>query len=458
MTAASALAGAVSRLDGGQASVLPVETAVPDDEGANGRLVIDGGYRLVGEVTASGAKNAALPMLCASLLSGEPVTLTNVPGLCDVRTMLALLAQMGVRIERGAATVTLDAGAISNPEAPYALVKTMRASILVLGPLLARCGEARVSLPGGCAIGARPVDQHIRGLQAMGADISIEHGYIVARASRLKGGARIMTDMITVTGTENLLMAATLADGETVLENAAQEPEVTDLAHLLVKMGARIDGIGTSRLVIQGVARLNGAQHGVIPDRIETGTFLCAAAATRGEIVVRHAAPQLLVAVLEKLREAGATVTAGSDWVRVAMAQRPRAVSFRTSEYPAFPTDMQAQFMTLNSVAHGAAQVVETIFENRFMHVQELTRLGADIAVEGNTAWINGVEALSGAAVTATDLRASASLVMAGLAAQGRTSVERIYHLDRGYDHMENKLNAVGARIRRIAARQGEAA
>ncbi|MCT9127649.1 UDP-N-acetylglucosamine 1-carboxyvinyltransferase [Cupriavidus gilardii] len=414
------------------------------------QLQIHGNGPLRGEIRVSGAKNAALPILCASLLTGDTLTLRNVPGLHDVRTMLALLRQMGVRIEQDGTQLALDAREIASPEAPYEMVKTMRASILVLGPLVARLGEARVSLPGGCAIGARPVDQHIKGLQAMGAEIAIEHGYIHARARRLKG-ARIVTDMITVTGTENLLMAATLAEGETVLENAAREPEVTDLANLLVGMGARIDGIGTDRLVIQGVERLHGAEHAVIADRIEAGTFLCAAAATLGEVVVRDVSPGILDAVLDKLVEAGASIERGTDWVRLSMRQRPRAVSFRTSEYPAFPTDMQAQFMALDCVADGAARITETIFENRFMHVQELNRLGANIAVEGNTAVVTGVPRLSGARVMATDLRASASLVIAGLIADGETVIDRIYHLDRGYDRMEDKLSAVGARIRRIA-------
>ncbi|MCT9119025.1 UDP-N-acetylglucosamine 1-carboxyvinyltransferase [Cupriavidus gilardii] len=414
------------------------------------QLQIHGNGPLRGEIRVSGAKNAALPILCASLLTADTLTLRNVPGLHDVRTMLALLRQMGVRIEQDGTQLALDAREIASPEAPYEMVKTMRASILVLGPLVARLGEARVSLPGGCAIGARPVDQHIKGLQAMGAEIAIEHGYIHARARRLKG-ARIVTDMITVTGTENLLMAATLAEGETVLENAAREPEVTDLANLLVGMGARIDGIGTDRLVIQGVERLHGAEHAVIADRIEAGTFLCAAAATLGEVVVRDVSPGILDAVLDKLVEAGASIERGTDWVRLSMRQRPRAVSFRTSEYPAFPTDMQAQFMALDCVADGAARITETIFENRFMHVQELNRLGANIAVEGNTAVVTGVPRLSGARVMATDLRASASLVIAGLIADGETVIDRIYHLDRGYDRMEDKLSAVGARIRRIA-------
>lgn len=411
--------------------------------------MISGGARLAGEIQVSGAKNAALPILCAGLLSAEPLRLDNVPDLQDVRTMLALLGGMGVKSEVDGARVTLDAASVTEPVAPYELVKTMRASILVLGPLLARFGYAKVSLPGGCAIGARPVDQHIKGLQAMGAEITIEHGYIEARATRLKG-ARIVTDMITVTGTENLLMAATLADGETVIENAAREPEVTDLANLLVAMGARIDGIGTDRLVIQGVERLHGASHAVVPDRIEAGTFLCAAAAAGGELTLRGMRANLLDAVLGKLRETGATLDERGDTLRVTMDRRPAAVAIRTSEYPAFPTDMQAQFMTLNAVAAGTAHVVETIFENRFMHVQELNRLGADIVVDGNTALVTGVARLSGANVMATDLRASASLVIAGLCADGETVIDRIYHLDRGYDRMEAKLNAVGADVRRI--------
>ncbi|MGN6669239.1 MAG: UDP-N-acetylglucosamine 1-carboxyvinyltransferase [Trinickia sp.] len=416
------------------------------------KLVIEGGRPLSGEIGISGAKNAALPILCASLLTADPLHLENVPDLQDVRTTLKLLAQMGVREERSSGALTLDAGAVDNPVAPYELVKTMRASILVLGPLLARFGHAKVSLPGGCAIGARPVDQHIKGLQAMGAEISIEHGYIEARAKRLKG-ARIMTDMITVTGTENLLMAAVLADGETVLENAAREPEVGDLAQLLVSMGAKIAGIGTDRLVIQGVDKLHGAHHSVIPDRIEAGTFLCAAAAAGGDVTLRGVRPITLEAVTMKLREAGVAIDQGDDWLRVQMTRRPKGVSFRTSEYPAFPTDMQAQFMALNAIADGTSQVVETIFENRFMHVQELNRLGANITIDGNTALVTGVPRLSGATVMATDLRASASLVIAGLAAEGETLVDRIYHLDRGYDRMEKKLTAIGAQVRRVSGR-----
>lgn len=414
------------------------------------KLCIVGGQRLAGEITVSGAKNAALPILCAALLTAEPVELYNVPDLRDVATMLALLEGMGVQVKRDGERVVLDASHIDDPVAPYDRVKTMRASILVLGPLLARFGQARVSLPGGCAIGARPVDQHMRGLQAMGAEIDIAHGYIEARAARLKG-ALVVTDMITVTGTENLLMAAVLADGETILENAAREPEVSDLAHLLVAMGAQIDGIGTDRLVVRGVERLHGACHSVIPDRIEAGTFLCAVAATRGDVRLRRVRPEHLDAVVEKLREAGASIESGDDWLHVSMTRRARAASLRTSEYPAFPTDMQAQFMALAATAEGASQIVETIFENRFMHVQELNRLGAHISADGNTALVSGVEHLSGARVMATDLRASASLVIAGLVADGETLIDRIYHLDRGYDRIEQKLVAAGAQVRRVA-------
>ena len=430
------------------------------DELSMDKLCINGGQRLAGEIAVSGAKNAALPILCASLLSAEPIELENVPDLNDVRTMLQLLGQMGVEIETEqgptGSRVTLNGARVDNPVASYELVKTMRASILVLGPLVARFGHARVSLPGGCAIGARPVDQHIKGLQAMGAEISIEHGYVEARAKRLKG-TLVVTDMITVTGTENLLMAAALADGETILENAAREPEVTDLARLLVSMGAKIDGIGTDRLVIQGVERLHGARHRVIPDRIEAGTFLCAVAAAGGDVTLRNVTPGLLDAVLEKLREAGVELSTGEDWIRVQMDRRPKAVSFRTSEYPAFPTDMQAQFMALNCIADGTAQVIETIFENRFMHVQELNRLGANITIDGNTALVTGTQQLSGAKVMATDLRASASLVIAALVAEGATTIDRIYHLDRGYDRMEKKLGALGAAVRRITGSGSDA-
>lgn len=413
------------------------------------KLLITGGKRLSGDITISGAKNAALPILCAGLLTSDTLQLSNVPHLQDVNTMLKLLRQMGLRVEQDGDRMSLSGDAIDKLEAPYELVKTMRASILVLGPLLARFGEAKVSLPGGCAIGSRPVDQHIKGLQAMGAEISIEAGYIHAKAKKLKG-TRIVTDMITVTGTENLLMAAVLADGETILENAAREPEVTDLANLLVAMGAKIDGIGTDRLVIQGVDRLHGASHTVIADRIETGTFLCAVAAAGGDVTLKNTRSDILDVALDKLREAGAILTSGPDWIRVQMAARPKAVSFRTTEYPGFPTDMQAQFMALNCIAEGSSRVTETIFENRFMHVQELNRLGALIDIDGHTAVVQGVDKLVGAPVMATDLRASASLVIAALAAQGQTLIDRIYHLDRGYDRMEVKLSAVGADIQRV--------
>ncbi|MFJ9451671.1 MULTISPECIES: UDP-N-acetylglucosamine 1-carboxyvinyltransferase [unclassified Herbaspirillum] len=413
------------------------------------KLLIRGGNRLSGEVVISGAKNAALPILCAGLLTADTLNLSNVPNLQDVSTILKLMRQMGLRAEQNDHSVTLNGNDITKLEAPYELVKTMRASILVLGPLLARFGEAKVSLPGGCAIGSRPVDQHIKGLQAMGAEITIDAGYIYAKAKRLKG-TRIVTDMITVTGTENLLMAAVLAEGETVLENAAREPEVSDLAHLLVAMGAKIEGIGTDRLVIQGVDKLHGASHTVIADRIETGTFLCAVAAVGGDVTLKNTRSSLLDAALDKLREAGVILTTGDDWIRVQMARRPKAVSFRTTEYPGFPTDMQAQFMALNCIAEGTSHVTETIFENRFMHVQEMNRLGAAIDIEGNTAIVKGVEKFIGAPVMATDLRASASLVIAGLAAQGETLIERIYHLDRGYDRMENKLSSIGAQIERV--------
>ena len=417
------------------------------------KLQIVGGKRLAGEISVSGAKNAALPILCAGLLTAGDLQLSNVPRLHDVRTMLKLLEKTGLKVvqddKEGEQRVTLNGGAIDTLEAPYELVKTMRASILVLGPLLARFGEAKVSLPGGCAIGSRPVDQHIKGLRAMGAEITIEGGYIYAKAKKLKG-ARIHTDMITVTGTENLLMAATLAEGETVLENAAREPEVTDLANLLVAMGAKIEGIGTDRLVIQGVDELHGATHAVISDRIEAATFLCAVAATGGDIVLTNTRTDIFDVALDKLREIGLQLTVGGDTIRAQMDGRPRPVSFRTTEYPGFPTDMQAQFMAVNTIADGPSKVTETIFENRFMHVQEMNRLGAHISTEGNTAFIKGVERLVGAPVMATDLRASASLVIAGMAAEGSTLIDRIYHLDRGYDRMEVKLSAVGADIVRI--------
>jgi UDP-N-acetylglucosamine 1-carboxyvinyltransferase len=413
------------------------------------KLQIVGGKRLNGDIAVSGAKNAALPILCAGLLTGGDLELSNVPRLHDVRTILKLLEQTGLKVTQDDENVTLNGANITSLEAPYELVKTMRASILVLGPLLARFGEAKVSLPGGCAIGSRPVDQHIKGLRQMGAEITIEGGYIHARCAKLKG-ARIHTDMITVTGTENLLMAATLAEGETVLENAAREPEVTDLANLLVAMGAKIDGIGTNRLAIQGVPALSGAAHAVISDRIEAATFLCAVAAAGGDITIRNTRTDILDVALEKLREMGVRLTVGDTWIRAQMDGRPTPASFRTTEYPGFPTDMQAQFMAVNTIASGHSSVTETIFENRFMHVQEMHRLGAQIRIDGNTAWIDGVPQLIGAPVMATDLRASASLVIAGLAAKGETLVDRIYHLDRGYDRMEVKLSAVGANITRI--------
>ncbi|HEU4375087.1 MAG TPA: UDP-N-acetylglucosamine 1-carboxyvinyltransferase [Telluria sp.] len=413
------------------------------------KLQIVGGKRLDGEITISGAKNAALPILCAGLLTADDLELTNVPKLHDVKTMLKLLAQTGLTVQQDGESVTLNGGAIDTLEAPYELVKTMRASILVLGPLLARFGQAKVSLPGGCAIGSRPVDQHIKGLEALGAEITIEAGYIYAKCAKLKG-ARIRTEMITVTGTENLLMAATLAEGETILENAAQEPEVTDLANLLVKMGARIEGIGTERLVIQGVPSLHGARHAVISDRIEAATFLCAVAATGGDIVITNTRTDILDAALAKLRDIGLQMTIGPNSIRAKMDGRPRPVTFTTTEYPGFPTDMQAQFMAVNTIAGGSSHVTETIFENRFMHVQEMNRLGAAIRIDGNTANIAGVNGLRGAPVMATDLRASASLVIAAMAADGTTLIDRIYHLDRGYDRMEVKLSAVGADIVRI--------
>ena len=413
------------------------------------KLVIEGGIPLKGDVAISGAKNAALPILTAVLLTDEPLHVDNVPHLRDVSTMLNLLMQMGLTTsldEKG--SVELRAAKITEPVAPYELVKTMRASVLVLGPLVARLGEARVSLPGGCAIGLRPVDQHLKGLQAMGATIEMAQGYMIARAKRLKG-ARICMDIVTVTGTENLMMAAALADGTTVIENAAREPEIPDLAACLTAMGAKISGAGTDVITIEGVERLHGARHSVMPDRIETGTFLVAAAVTGGDVRLTGARPKTLDAVLDKLREAGVTIETGDDWIHVKATGALKAVNVRTAPYPAFPTDMQAQFMALNCVAQGTARVVETIFENRFMHVQEMQRLGADIAVEGNTAVIKGVPALNGATVMATDLRASASLVISGLVARGTTTVERIYHLDRGYERIEEKLSRLGARIRR---------
>ena len=414
------------------------------------KLLIQGGVRLSGEVEISGAKNAALPILCASLLTADPLELANVPQLNDISTMLRLLSEMGVKQQSGAdGGLVLDASVVDKPVASYEMVKTMRASILVLGPLLARFGEARVSLPGGCAIGARPVDQHIKGLQAMGAEITVEHGYVHARASRLRG-ARICTDMVTVTGTENLMMAACLAEGETVIENAAREPEVVDLANCLISMGARISGAGTDIIRIQGVERLHGARHSVMPDRIETGTYLCAAAVTGGSIRLTRTSAAYLDTVVDKLMDAGCEIVVERDAIRLAAPVRLKAVSLRTAPYPAFPTDMQAQFMAMNCVADGVATIRETIFENRFMHVNELMRLGANIQIEGNNAIVRGVDRLEGATVMATDLRASASLIIAGLVASGETLIDRIYHLDRGYERIEHKLAALGARVSRV--------
>jgi UDP-N-acetylglucosamine 1-carboxyvinyltransferase len=414
------------------------------------KLLIRGGVPLSGEVRISGAKNAALPIMCAALLSAVPLRLANVPHLRDVTTLLNLLGGMGVAVSLDEKLgLELDAGRLHTPLAPYDLVKTMRASILVLGPLLARCGEARVSLPGGCAIGQRPVDLHIKGLQAMGADVRVEHGYIIARAKRLKG-ARIFTDLVTVTGTENLMMAACLAEGTTVIENAAREPEVVDLANCLKAMGANIEGAGSDTVTIEGVNTLAGAAYRIMPDRIETGTFLVAAAATGGSVRLRDTNARILDAVVDKLREAGATITADDDSIALEMDGPPLSVNLRTSPYPAFPTDMQAQFMALDCIARGTAVLTETIFENRFMHALELQRLGADIEISGNTAVVKGVAQLDGATVMATDLRASASLVIAGLVASGETVVERIYHLDRGYECIEEKLSQLGARIKRV--------
>jgi len=413
------------------------------------KLLIEGGRPLEGEVSVSGAKNAALPILCAALLTREPLVLTNVPQLKDVRTMRSLLAQMGVAQDAPApGNITLDAGTIDWPLAPYELVKTMRASILALGPLVARCGEARVSLPGGCAIGLRPVDQHVKGLAAMGAEIDLEHGYISARAKRLSG-TRYVFDVVTVTGTENLLMAATLADGTTTLENAAREPEVVDLARCLVAMGANIAGAGTDRIVIEGVERLHGATHAVMPDRIETGTYLAAIVAAGGEATVRGTQADTLEATLGKLTEAGAEITVMGDAIRVARRGPLSPFNLRTAPFPGFPTDMQAQMMAVATRASGTSIITETIFENRMMHVQELVRLGSEIEVEGNTAIVRGVGKLTGANVMATDLRASACLVIAGLMAEGPTTIDRIYHLDRGYERIEEKLSLLGARIHR---------
>ncbi|WP_136255344.1 UDP-N-acetylglucosamine 1-carboxyvinyltransferase [Onishia niordana] len=417
------------------------------------KLIITGNGPLDGEVWASGAKNSALPILCSSLLAEGPVTLGNLPHLQDITTSLELLGRMGVELVMGdKMAIQLDASKVTECHAPYDLVKKMRASILVLGPLLARFGKADVSLPGGCAIGSRPVDLHIRGLEAMGADINVENGYIRATApgGRLKG-ATIFFDVVTVTGTENLLMAAALADGTTVLENAAKEPEIVDLAECLIKMGAQIRGHGTDTITIEGVEHLHGCYHDIMPDRIETGTFLIAAALTRGRVKVRRTRADILEAVLAKLEEAGGHLTTGEDWIELDMkGQRPKAVNVRTAPYPAFPTDMQAQFVAMNAVAEGTGRVVETIFENRFMHVQELNRMGANIALEGNTAVVTGVEKLSGAPVMATDLRASASLVVAAMIAEGETLVDRIYHIDRGYECIEEKLQLLGGKIRRV--------
>ncbi len=414
------------------------------------KLLIQGGTALSGEIAISGAKNAALPILCASLLTADPLHLTNVPHLNDISTMLRLLGDMGIKVTmEGVDGMVLDGGGLNNPVASYEMVKTMRASILVLGPLVARCGEARVSLPGGCAIGARPVDQHIKGLQAMGAEIRVEQGYVHATAKRLKG-ARICTDMVTVTGTENLMMAACLAEGETIIENAAREPEVVDLANCLVSMGARISGAGTDVIRIQGVEKLHGATHAIMPDRIETGTYLCAAAATGGDVRLLKTSAAYLDTVVDKLMDAGCEITVERDAIRLQAPPRLKAVSLRTAPYPAFPTDMQAQFMAINCIADGVATIRETIFENRFMHVSELARLGADIQIEGNNAIVRGVDRLEGASVMATDLRASASLVIAGLVAQGETLIDRIYHLDRGYERIEEKLARLGACVKRV--------
>ena len=415
------------------------------------KLKITGNGPLNGEITISGAKNAALPLMCAGLLTAGTLRLKNVPMLADVKTTQKLLQGMGARVlTDNIREFEINGGTVSNTCAPYDLVRTMRASILVLGPTLARFGEAQVSLPGGCAIGSRPVDQHLKGLEAMGAEIVIEHGYVKARG-KLKG-ARVLMDMVTVGGTENLLMAATLAEGTTVLENCAVEPEVVDLAECLVKMGAKISGIGTPVMTVEGVKELHGAEHSVVPDRIEAGTFLCAVAMTGGKVRLNHAAPHTMGAVLDKLREAGAQISTGDDWIGIDMPGRPKAVVIKTAPHPGFPTDMQAQFMAMNAVAEGSATVTENIFENRFMHVPELNRMGADIEAEGNTAIVRGVAKLSGASVMATDLRASASLVIAGLVADGETIVDRIYHLDRGYEHIETKLRGVGANIERVSA------
>ena len=419
------------------------------------RLIIEGGAKLNGEVTISGAKNAALPILCASLLAETPLQLSSVAALKDIDTTLKLLDTMGVKVARDADKVSLDASEVASFEATYEMVKTMRASILVLGPLLARFGSARVSLPGGCAIGSRPVDLHIKGLQAMGAAIHITHGYIQASTLHLPNrrlqGARYYMDMVTVTGTENLMMAAALAEGTTVLENAAKEPEVVDLAECLNKMGAKISGAGTDVITIEGVSKLNGASHNIVCDRIEAGTYMVAVAMAGGEVKLKNVRADLLDAVIEKLRDAGVEVTAAADSITVKSDSKLKAVNIRTAPHPAFPTDMQAQFMAMNTIAEGVSKVTETIFENRFMHVQELQRLGADISIDGNTALVKGVSHLDGATVMATDLRASASLVLAGLVARGETVIERIYHLDRGYEYLEEKFTALGAKVKRAS-------
>jgi UDP-N-acetylglucosamine 1-carboxyvinyltransferase len=415
------------------------------------KIIVQGGVPLHGEVRISGAKNAVLPILCAGLLTDDVLSVRNVPRLHDVKTTLRLLAELGAGIDvDDAFNIRIDPRSVHSHVAPYELVKTMRASVLVLGPLLARYGAADVSLPGGCAIGSRPIDQHIKGMQALGAEVSVEHGFIKATAARLRG-ARVVFDMVSVGATENVLMAATLAEGRTVLENAAMEPEIVDLAACLTTMGARIEGAGTGRIVVEGVERLHGGEHSVVPDRIETGTFLVAAAMTGGHITATHARPETLDAVLDKLREAGATIACTDDSITIDMqGRRPRAVNFSTAPHPAFPTDMQAQFMAMDCIADGVGVINETIFENRFMHVQELLRLGADIRVEGHTAIVRGVEQLSGAPVMATDLRASASLILAGLVADGETVIDRIYHLDRGYENIEAKLSGLGAKISRV--------
>lgn len=415
------------------------------------RLIITGGKKLQGEIRVSGAKNAALPIIVSTLLTKEPITIRNIPHLHDITTTMELLGRMGVSITMGEKMeVEVDSSTIKNYAAPYELVKTMRASILVLGPLLAHFGEAEVSLPGGCAIGSRPVNLHIHGLELMGADITVEQGYIRARAKRLKG-AKIVMDIVTVTGTENLMMAATLADGVTVIENAAREPEVVDLANCLIAMGAKIEGAGTDKITIEGVEKLHGAEYTVLPDRIETGTYLVAAAITGGSVKLKDTYPPHCDAIIAKLEEAGADIETGDNWIILDMhGKKPNAVDIRTSPYPAFPTDMQAQFCAMNSVAQGTGTITETVFENRFMHIQELQRMGADLSLSGNTVVCNGVDKLTSAPVMATDLRASASLVLAGLVAEGDTVVDRIYHIDRGYECIEEKLQQLGATIRRV--------